>query len=232
VAAGPVPIKTPEGQVELSTRQRRLSQRHRTVLLLVDGRRTEAQVRALALQAGAQPSCFDELLGMALIRLQRPGGLGDTARAAPTADDALDLDLPLSAEFVAAAVPAPVGDDSVLPSAQSLQPESVLGDSLAGELPSAEAWRRLQAADDAGADRAVDEAREILVRAVRAEAPVAGSLTLLKLRRARSRGELLDLLDEVEAKILKPHRSLAATQTIRRARHVLSTGLDSSRQTV
>ena len=31
-----VPIKTPEGQAELKTRARRVSQRHRTMLFLVD----------------------------------------------------------------------------------------------------------------------------------------------------------------------------------------------------
>ena len=35
VVNGTVPIKTPDGQAELSTRARRLSQRHRTVLFLV-----------------------------------------------------------------------------------------------------------------------------------------------------------------------------------------------------
>jgi len=48
MASGAVPIKTPEGHAELGTRRLRLSQRHRTVLFLVDGRRSEAQVKALA----------------------------------------------------------------------------------------------------------------------------------------------------------------------------------------
>ena len=56
---------------------------------------------------------------------------------------------------------------------------------------------------------------------MRAEAPVIGSLTLLRLRRAASRADLEDLLDEVEARISKPHRSLAAGQTLQRVRQLL-----------
>ena len=67
MAATDVPVKTPEAMAELGSRQRRLSQRHRTVLLLVDGRRSEAQVREMALQAGAAETCFDELVGLGMI---------------------------------------------------------------------------------------------------------------------------------------------------------------------
>lgn len=214
MAKGPIPTKTLQGLSELSTRERRLSQRHRTVLLLVDGRRSVEQVRSLAQQAGAPPSCFDDLLDMALIDV--PG-----ANRSPE----LELDLDLSVAIDRAEGPPTVnGDDSVLPSSLSLHPESVLGDSMAGELPSAQAWQDLQQADEAGEAGAIEAAREILARALRSEAPLAGSLTLMKLRRARSRDELIALLDEVEAKIYKPHRSLAASQTITRARRVLDAG--------
>src|SRR6185295_2042100 len=67
VAIPLIPVKTPDGHAELSQRQRRLSQRHRTVLLLVDGRRTEGEVRQLARQAGATDSCFGELIELGLI---------------------------------------------------------------------------------------------------------------------------------------------------------------------
>ena len=220
VAKGPIstkPRKTLQGLAELSTRARRLSQRHRTVLLLVDGRRSVEQVRSLAGQAGAPPTCFDELVDMALIEL--PG-----VRAGATElERELDLDLSLAID-AAEGPPTVHGDDSVLPSSLSLHPESVLGDSMAGELPSGAAWQRLQAADEAGEAGAIEAAREILARALREQAPVAGSLTLMKLRRARSREDLIALLDEVEAKIYKPHRSLAVAQTITRARRVLDAG--------
>ena len=69
---GNAPIKTPDGQAELATRARQLSQRHRTLLLLVDGRRSEAQLRLLAERAGVPPSVYDELLDMGMITVPLP----------------------------------------------------------------------------------------------------------------------------------------------------------------
>ena len=65
------------------------------------------------------------------------------------------------------------------------------------------------------------------MRAVRAQAPLAGTITLLKLRRARDRADLAELLDEVESRISKPHRSLAAMHTMRRVRQMLGGRTDS-----
>lgn len=72
MATSLIPVKTPTGRAELHNRERGLSQRHRTVLLLVDGQRTQEQVCALALQAGAAESCFGELLDMGFIALPSP----------------------------------------------------------------------------------------------------------------------------------------------------------------
>jgi hypothetical protein len=91
---------------------------------------------------------------------------------------------------------------------QSLAPESVWMDSSAGA--------------QSGVDHPFEEARGLLLRAVRNEAPVTGSLTLLKLRRATSRDELEALLDEVEQRIRKPRKLIVAAQTMRHVRHLLS----------
>lgn len=61
------PRKTELGQEELRKRTRKLSQRHRTVLLLVDGKRSRTEVLTLAQQAGSAPSLFDELLAMGMV---------------------------------------------------------------------------------------------------------------------------------------------------------------------
>ena len=61
------PRKTDLGQQELRKRTRKLSQRHRTVLLLVDGKRSRAEVLSLAQQAGSAPGLFDELLGLGMV---------------------------------------------------------------------------------------------------------------------------------------------------------------------
>jgi hypothetical protein len=117
----------------------------------------------------------------------------------------LDVDLPLDT------VSGP------LPPSLSLQPESVLTDSMLGDLPISD----LAPLDEA--DAALDEARAILMRAVKAEAPVAGSLTLMRLKRARSRNDIEALLDEVEQRITKPFKGIWAAQTIARVRDLLRT---------
>jgi hypothetical protein len=221
VVPGSAPIKTPDGQAELSTRQRRVSQRHRTILFLVDGRRSEAQVKALAAQAGVPESCYGELLDMGLIMVPQL-----TVPIIPEHDDNPDfvesqhIDLPLHDS-------GPPSEHAALAPARSLQAES----SLQGEPSGGESWLPVEGEGDdeaAPVDGPLEEARDILLRAVRAEAPVAGSLTLMRLRRARSRADLEALLDEVEARIRKPHRMLATTQTMRRVRQLLGVPADSS----
>jgi hypothetical protein len=234
VATPLIPVKTPDGQAELSQRQRRLSQRHRTVLLLVDGRRTEQEVRSLAQQAGAGDSCFAELLDLGLIAMPSPSAPAEAptptvpiAPPTPSEPPPLHVDIPLDdipppvpPSAAAARSSAQFEDvvESVLPAARSLQPESVSGDSTLGN-----SVPRVFDLLESGAspDGPLEEARDILLQAVRREAPLTGSLTMLKLRRAQTRQQLAELIDEVETRIVKPYRSLAAQQVLRRARHLL-----------
>jgi len=182
-----IPAKTPDGVAELANRTRGLSQRHRTMLLLVDGRRSVAQILSTAHAAGVQTSVFDELVT-----------LGMVATA-----DAEHIDVPLEAA-------APTSESSLLPSVRSLLPESSGWSTLSGAL------------SDGGVDRPLQEARELLMRALRAQAPVTGSLTLMKLKRALTRDDVEALLDEVEQRLRKPHRMIIAAQTMRHVRHLLS----------
>jgi hypothetical protein len=215
VVPGNAPIRTPDGQAELASRQRRVSQRHRTMLFLVDGRRSEGQVKALAGQAGVPESCYGELLELGLIMVPQL-----TVPVLPAEDTTpLHIDLPLHEDS------GPPSVQSELPAAKSLHPES----SLHGELGGTD-WPAADGEADANrgqVDAPLEEARDILLRAVRSEAPVAGSLTLMRLRRARTRADLEELLDEVEARIRKPHRMLATTQTMRRVRQLLGVPADS-----
>jgi len=217
VVAGLVPIKTPQGQAELTARQRSVSQRHRTVLFLIDGKRTAAEVRDMAAKAGVPEGCFGELIELGMVLLTEP----TFSIEGSTTPGPLHVDLPLP------------GPDSMLPPSRSLFPESAAGDSTLGAVSSAQAWLN---ADSAGFDASEDdpvfmEARLLLVRAVRAQAPLAGALTLLKLRRARNRADLAELLDEVEGRISRPHRSLATTHTMRRVRQMLGGRADSALET-
>ncbi len=217
VPPGNAPIKTADGLAELATRARRLGQRHRTMLLLVDGRRSAADVQRLALQAGVPASAYHELMDMGLIALPLPtlpiSAMEETQLLPPLV---VDLPLPEPAE----------AEESLLPSAQSLAPASTLN----GDLGPADPWQAVETGhgDLADLDPAVEEARDMLLRAVRAEAPVAGSLTLMRLRRARNRADLDELLEEVESRLRKPHRMLAVTLLMRRVRELIREPADSA----
>lgn len=215
-----IPVKTPEALAELASRKRKLSQRHRTVLLLVDGRRAEDEVRQLAEAAGSPSTCFDELLDLGMISRPmalEPEPVVHAGMAAPrSAPDAL-RESARSGDF---AESGPDSEAGPLPPSASLHPESSL-DALI-DLPAAAAMDALDDEPYDGSDPALEEARAILLRAVRAEAPVAGSLTLLRLRRARSREDLESLLEEVELRIFKPFKGLWASQTMARVRELLA----------
>ncbi len=242
MVAGTIPIKTPDGQTELSTRQRRLSQRHRTVLFLVDGKRSATEVKSMALQAGVPDACFDDLLAQGLIVLAEPTVpvLVNLSVAGVAKGDTARVDLPQPAA-TGAAVPATTGrapapppvapPDSLLPPSRTLYP-TLSADSTLGDSPVPDSWLPSDSGALGPIAPAVAEARLVLLRAVRAEAPLAGSLTLMRLRRARSRADMLSLLDEVEARITKPHRSLAANQTMRRVRALLGERVDSTLERV
>jgi hypothetical protein len=197
-----------------------LSQRHRTVLFLVDGKRSATEVCGMALQAGVPESCFSDLVDMGLIMLAEPSialWIG-----APVVQEPLHVDLPL-----AGTEGFNTTQNSTLPPSRTLYPESVLTDAGQRELSASDSWLPSGTDEQAAADPGFAEARLILMRAVRAEAPLAGSLTLMRLRRARTRADLSKLLEEVETRITKPHRSLAANQTMRRVRQLLDGRVDS-----
>jgi hypothetical protein len=177
-----VPQRTVAGHAALTRRTRELTQRQRTALFLVDGRRSVDIVLALAAQAGAKASDFSDLVALGLV----------VAPGLPTA---------------ATVVP---NESSMLPSSQSLH-----GDSSWSQLPEDDTVQHTT-------DMPLIEARALLVRAVRSAAPLAGAFTLRRLKRASTRAELEALLDEVEQRLRKPHRSVIAAQTLRHVRHLLT----------
>lgn len=213
MVTGNAPIKTPDGQAELATRARQLSQRHRTVLLLVNGRRSEEQVKRLAEQAGVPPSCYDDLLHMGLIIVPQP--TPSIASAPEPVRPGLQVDLAL-----------PDLDAAPLPPSGPLAPASTLNGDLGGYDP----WAMVQTdySDLGDLDGALEQARDLLIRAVRADAPVAGSLTLMRLRRARDREDLLSLLDEVEQRLSRPQRELETARLMRRVRRLIGAAADST----
>jgi hypothetical protein len=177
-----IPQRTAAGVAALARRTRELTPRQRTMLFMVDGKRSVDIVIALASQAGARSSDYFDLVSLGLVATPR---------------------LPAAAEA------SVLGDSSLAPSAQSL-----VGDSNWSQPP-------LDALADIE-DGPLDEARALLIRAVRSEAPVAGTFTLLRLKRTTTRAELEALLDEVEQRLRKPHRRVIAAQMLRHVRHLLT----------
>lgn len=70
-----LPVKTADGVAELARRTRGLGQRYRTLLLLVDGRRTRRQVVELGAAAGVGSGVFDELVALGLVAHPRDASL-------------------------------------------------------------------------------------------------------------------------------------------------------------
>lgn len=212
------PQKTPEGLAELTARSRGLSQRHRTLLLLIDGQRSLEQVLSLAQQAGVPRAYFDELVALGLVH----GAAADLqARAA-------DME-PTVPTPLAEAEPPPRPPRTLPPVAARSEPVA------AAPLPDADeddpwhdsdSFGRAMSASELAAldssDQSLAEARNTLLEALRQEAPVAGALTMLRVRRAPTREALAALLPEVEQK-LSPQRHLTdAARIMRRVQQLLA----------
>jgi hypothetical protein len=213
-----IPVKTPEGLVEMTTRQRRLSQRHRTVMFLVDGRRNLAEVQRMALAAGAPAELWEELLRMGLVALPADDNFAEAAIAAGS--DTSASEGPNGKRLTATDIEL---DDSLLPPVPPLSSDSSVAPLT--ELPLLQAAMEAHTGQSAGSQRAdvgpVEQARDMLVRALKDEAPVTGSLTLLRVRRAKSAAEIAGLLDEVELRISKPNRTLVTQQLLSNVRQLL-----------
>ena len=178
MASRAMPFKTAQDRAALSTRQRRVSQRHRTVLCLIDAKCRTAEAGRMALLAGVPESGFDGLQSRGLIALPPLAPPRAAPAAAEPADvpadvEALDVDRPLPGFDHLNASP-----DSSLPPSRTLQPEStVSADLMLDDLRAADPWPVSRDADADAPDDAVAEARELMANAVRTQAPVAGSLT-------------------------------------------------------
>ena len=242
VTLGP-PQKTPEGIAELSARSRGLTQRHRTLLLLIDGQRSLDQVLHLAHQAGVPRAYMDELVALglvatpgAMVNLGSVGGVpaplpppiaatpppmaSAPARPAPAAPGPIDIEL--NSDFVAngpgTAPGASLGAADRMPGAD-LEDDSDPWDdneSFGRALSTSE----LSALDSS--DQSLAEARHVLLQALRQEAPVSGAVTMLRVRRARNREALVALLPEVEQKIGSQRHLSDAARILRRVHELLA----------
>jgi hypothetical protein len=174
--------------------ERRLSQRHRTLLLLIDGRRSVDEVLQLGQQAGIPRAYLDELLALGLIVLAAP----------MTAAVQLDEVMPGLPAVAHPEAPHPASDFTAL---------DTIG------LGPAVSNTQLASLDDS--DLAFAEARSVLLQALLMRAPVSGAVTMLRVRRARNRAQLRALLPEVQARLSRPRHLAQARQLISRVEHLL-----------
>lgn len=169
-----IPCKTAAGHAELAVRQRGLSQRHRTLLFIVDGRRSLEEVVELGARAGVPRAYIDELMALGLVVLAAPASV-------PPAGGVLN--------------PAGGGQGNAAPpqggDAWGAGDTVGVGDAVTNT--------ELAAVDAHDVD--VAEARRLVLQALRAHAPVSGAVTMLRVRRARERHTLLGLLDEVQVRL-------------------------------
>ncbi|MEI7463771.1 MAG: hypothetical protein WCJ87_00270 [Burkholderiales bacterium] len=188
------PVKTQLGIDELRTRAHGLNQRHRTVLFLVDGQRPLSEVLALGLQAGARTTHFADLVHLGMVDV-----------VLEPDSSAVDLQAPARA-------PKFTTEDS---SRMPLKPLDSRGDA-------AYAQRRALARSEL--DDLHQDVRELLIDTLRVGAPLFAALTLVRVRRAQTARELINLAWEIERHLVASKKSRPEMQTLYRARELLGMG--------
>lgn len=209
------PAKTQLGVDELRTRTHGLNQRHRTMLLLVDGLRPLSEVLALGLQAGARTTHFADLVHLGMVDVALDPAASAAASPSVEAGDsggntlsgvlAVDLEAP-------ARVPKFTTEDS---SRMPLQPAE-------GSASVAYAQRRALAKSEQ--EDLHQEVRELLTDTLRIDAPLFAAVTLVRVRRAQTTRELINLVWEIERHLVASKKSQTEMQTLYRARELLGMG--------
>ena len=209
------PAKTQLGVDELRTRTHGLNQRHRTMLLLVDGLRPLSEVLALGLQAGARTTHFADLVHLGMVDVALDPAASAAASPSVEAGDsggntlsgvlAVDLEAP-------ARVPKFTTEDS---SRMPLQPAE-------GGASVAYAQRRALAKSEQ--EDLHQEVRELLTDTLRIDAPLFAAVTLVRVRRAQTTRELINLVWEIERHLVASKKSQTEMQTLYRARELLGMG--------
>ena len=191
-----IPCKTAAGHAELVASQRSLSQRHRAVLLLVDGQRDVDEVVRLSRAQGLSRGYLDELEALGLIVVCAP--------------------LPPVAEEMTGWPPALTRPLATHPPGDGSGPGALDTVGLAPPMSPT------QMADLAADDAPLAQARSLIQHALLTQVPVSGAVTLLRVRRTRSRRDLMALLPEVQARLSRPHRLADARQLIAQVERLLA----------
>ncbi|MDB5842154.1 MAG: hypothetical protein JWQ23_4106 [Herminiimonas sp.] len=228
-----IPVKTADGIAEIKTRARRLASRVRTVLLLVDGIKSIAELKKLMPASGGAEQALAMLYDNCLIQFPHradeplssalPEGASiiefpSTAPTAPTASAAAAAPAQLPAK--AALVEAPVS----LPSSTRQHPASVQPVSA---LP---AWQPVVPADGpvVPEHRALKQLTVLVARAHLANAldehlGFDGYLLRQDVVDCTSREQLESLFSKIEDSLIVPLGSVAAASVIKQARSIFDT---------
>ena len=209
------PVKTQLGIDELRTRTHGLNQRHRTMLFLVDGQRPLSEVLALGLQAGARTTHFADLvhLGMVDVALDPNGpaaappsmDAGDSGGNTLSGVLAVDLDAPARAPKFT------TEDSSRMPLKRPEGTEAV-------------AYAQRRALAKAELDDLHQDVRELLIDTLRIDAPLFAAVTLVRVRRAQTTRELINLVWEIERHLVESNKGGQDMKTLYRARELLGMG--------
>ena len=73
-------------------------------------------------------------------------------------------------------------------------------------------------------DSSLAQARVAVLQVLRANAPVSGMVTMIRVRRVRSRAELRALLPEVQARLSRSRPLVEARQLMQRVESLLAVG--------
>jgi hypothetical protein len=207
------PTRTPAGEDELRHRTRKLGQRYRTVLLLIDGRRSLEEVLGLAQQAGAAVSHFEELVRLELVEIP----------AAPVLAPAASV----SGHDADEAMPAPLQPDEgdMLPTVPIEEPpsEPVTPSARALEMPPVAA-QTLPEAQGTPEQQLLQQVRDLLIDTLRIDSPLFGARTFFRVRSAQSTGELIDLVWEIQDHLAHSRHSRDELISLHRARELLGMG--------
>jgi hypothetical protein len=217
------PIRTEAGAQELRARALGLAQKVRTVLLLVDGKRTFAEVRKLMGGAGVAPESLQQLLDLKLIDVPPksiPAAAPPVARPKPTLADILGEvppDPPSTMTAINLAYEPYLDQNRDVNNLASNTMSAVFGQI---GVPSSEP---LGVPSDSvkDADAALSAARSHLTQALNAMAPADSAALMFRVSRCNTRSEMTELLREVEVKLARRGRVNEAAEVVRHARALL-----------
>ena len=222
------PVKTPLGHQELRQRTQGLGQRYRTVLLLVDGRRTVAEVLTMAQQAGAQTAHFEELVRLGLVELPAPPPPPPLPPEPPadvvqTAEVELESEPVIEAEvLVAPAISEAPGFEPAPPAVQPVA--AVPRTEPAPAAPPVARAEPVVAVDMAVAERKLDDVRRLLIDILRRDTLLQRVFAPARVRGAQTQEELIGLVWEIERERAHARRKRGQLINLQRARELLGMG--------